>query len=90
MGQRHEVKIQGKQNFDPNYYLPSPIYVPSYEEEPPALVKNLVPDPAQEKTLNTKQNKEEERRTMLELSDEENDLDYNTDSESDDDYQTYV
>ena len=47
--------------------------MPSYEEEPPALVRNLVPDPATEKTLNTKENKEEERRTMLELLDKEND-----------------
>ena len=63
--------------------------MPSSEEESPPQVRNMVPDPALEKTLNTKQN-EEDRRTMLELLDEENDLDYYTDSESDDDYQTYV
>ena len=67
--------------------------MPSYEEESPALVRNLVPAPAPEKIANTKPSKkkvktEEERRKMLELLDEENDLDYY--SESDDDYQTYV
>ena len=65
----------------------------SYEEEPPALVKNLVSDPTLEKTANTKQSKkedktEEERRIMLELLDEENDLGHY--SESEDNYQTYV
>ena len=81
------------QIFYPNYYQTSPIYVPSYEETPPALVRNLVPDPAPEKTTNTKQNKkedktEEDRRIMLELLYEENDLDYYSDSDYD--HQTYV
>ena len=67
--------------------------MPSYEEEPPALVKNLGPDQTPEKTANTKQSKkedktEEERRIMLELLDEGNDLDCY--SESDDNYQTNV
>ena len=61
MKQRQEVEVQEKQNFDPNYYPPSPMYVPSYEEEPPALLKNLVPDPALEKTANTKQSKKEDK-----------------------------
>ena len=67
--------------------------MPSYKEESPALVRNLVPDLAPEKTTNPKQNKkedktEEERRIMLELLDEENNLDCY--SESDNDYQTDV
>ena len=32
---KQEVEVQEKQNFNPNYYLPSLIYVPSYEEGTP-------------------------------------------------------
>ena len=79
MKQRQEIEEQEKIKSDPNYYLPSPIYVPSYEEEPPALVRDLVPDLAPEKTANMKESEkedktEEERRIMLELLDEENEL----------------
>ena len=75
MKQRQEVEVQEKQIFDPNYYPPSPVYVPSYEEEPHALVRNWVPVQVLEKTTNTKQNEkedktEEDRRIMLELLDE--------------------
>ena len=75
MKQRQEVEVQDKQIFDLNYYPPSPIYEPSYEEEPPALVRNLVPDPTPEKIANTKQSKkedmtEEERRIMLQPLDD--------------------
>ena len=44
-----------------------------------ALVRNWVPDLATEKTTNTKQNKKEDRRMMLELLDEEINLDYYSD-----------
>ena len=86
---RQEIEEQEKIKSDQNYYLPSPIYVPSHKEEPHALVRNLVPDPTQEKTANTKQSEkedktEEERGIMLELLAEENDLDYYL--ESDDDF----
>ena len=81
MKQYQGNKEQKKTILDPNYYLPSHIYVPSYEEEPPVLVRSLVPDLTPEKMTNTKQSKkedktEQERRIMLELLDEENDLDY--------------
>ena len=95
MRQRHETEEQEKTNQDPNYYLPSAMYIPICEEEPPALLRDLIPDLTAEKTTNTKQNKnedktEEDRRMMLELLDEENDLDFYSDSDSDHKYQTYV
>ena len=73
------------------------MYVSSYEEETPTLVSDLVPNPTSERTRNAKQNEKENkteksRRILLELSDEENDLDYYSDLDSDSDYsyQTYV
>ena len=55
------------------------MYVPSYDEEPPALVRDLIPKPAPEKPRDAKQNEknktEEDRRIVLELLDEERDLD---------------
>ena len=61
MKQRQEVEVQEKQNFDPNYYPTSPLYVPNYKEEPPVLVGNLVPNPALEKATNTKQKEKQDR-----------------------------
>ena len=53
------------------YYPPSPKYMPSYEEEPPNLVRDLIPGPGQENNTSTNIRKEyekgEERRTILEL-----------------------
>ena len=73
------------------------MYVPSYEEESPALVRDLIQKLALEKPRNMKQNEkenktEEDRRIVLELLDEEKDLDVYSDSDSDShyDYQTYV
>ena len=40
---------QEKAVLDPNYYLLSPIYIPSYEEDAPTLANNLVPEPTPEK-----------------------------------------
>ena len=62
--------------------------MPSYKEKTPTLVNNLVPNPTPEKTRNTTQNKkegktEEDRRMMIELLDEENDLNYYSDADSD-------
>ena len=48
MVQRQEE--EEKKNLDSNYYLPSPMYVPSCEEEPPALVRHLIPKLAQRST----------------------------------------
>ena len=88
MKQRQEIEEQEKTKSDPNYYLPSPIYVSSYEEETPVLVRILVPDLTPEKMTNTKQSEkeekiEEDRRIMLELLDEETDIDYYPDSDYD-------
>ena len=67
MKQRQEREEQEKIKSDPNYYLPNPIYVPSYEEEPPALVRNLVTDPAPEKPQTLKKAK---RRTWQKRKEE--------------------
>ena len=40
MRQRQVIEEQEKIKSDSNYYLPSPIYVPSYEEDPLPLVRN--------------------------------------------------
>ena len=95
MEQRQEE--EEKRNLDLNYYPSSPMYVPSYEEEPHALVRDLIPKLISEKPRNVKQNRkenkmEEDRRIVLELLDEEKDLDYYWDSDSDSDYnyQTYM
>ena len=60
-------------------------------------MRNFIHDPAPEKTTNTKQTEieektEEGRRIMLELSDDENDLDYYSSSNLDSgyDHQTYI
>ena len=52
MKQRQEEK----KNLDSNYYPPSPMYVPCYEEEPSALGRDLMPKLAPEKPRDMKQN----------------------------------
>ena len=59
MEQRQEE--EEKKNLDSNYYQPSPVYVPSYQEEPPALVRDLIPKLALEKSRDVKQNKKKTR-----------------------------
>ena len=86
MKPRQEIEEKEKAILDPKYYLPSPVYVPNYKEETPALVSDLVPNLAPEKTTNTKQNEKEnktkeDRRILLEILDEGNDLDYYLDSD---------
>ena len=95
MRQRQEAEEYEKAKPDPNCYPLSSMYIPVCEEEPPTLLRDLIPDSDLEKTTNTKQNEkedktEEDRRIMLELLDEENNLDYYSDSDSDYEYQTYV
>ena len=65
MKQRQGKEEQEKTILDPNYYLPGPLSVPSYEEEPSILVNDLVPNLIPEKTRNTKQNKTVEYRRMV-------------------------
>ena len=76
-------------------YPPNPQYIPDYEEESSILARGLLPRPAPENiTSNSRQEdkKNEERRTMLELLDEEINLDYCSESDSDSEYgyQTFV
>ena len=48
--QKHEHE---KTVLDPNHYQPSPIYIPSYEEDAPTLVNNLVPEPTSKEEKNS-------------------------------------
>ena len=72
------------------YYSPSPQYIPSYEEEPPNLIRDLIPGPGQENNTSTNSRKEyekgEERKTILELLAEEINLNYYSESDSDSEY----
>ena len=83
MKQRQEVKVQEKQIFDPNYYPPSPICAQLQGRTPWPSEKSctrLGPEKTTNAKHNEKENKtEEDRRIMLELLDEENDLDYYSD-----------
>ena len=86
MTKRQEIEEQE------TYYPPSPMDVSSYEEEAPALVNNLIPDPTLEGIKNTTQNEKEDRiiadrRIVIDSTDEE---DLETCSDSDYVYQTYV
>ena len=42
-GDGAKARRRRKKNLDSNYYPPSSMYVPSYEEEPPALLRDLIP-----------------------------------------------
>ena len=87
MKQRQEIEEQE------TYYPPSPVNVLSYEEEAPALVNNLIPNPTLKGTENTIQNEKEDRiikdgRIVINITDEEDDLD--SYSDSDYDYQNFI
>ena len=79
-------KREEKTILNPNYYLPCPIYVPSFKEKTPALVNNLIPDLTLEGSKNISQNMKEvkiveDRRVVVEVTDEEDDLDSYSDSD---------
>ena len=65
-----------------DYYPSSPIYVASHEEDAPALVDNLVPElaPEEKKDTDKKGDKTtEDRRDLIEITDEEGNLDSDLD-----------
>ena len=43
-GRKEQRQEEEEKNLDSNYYPPSPMHVPSYEEEPPALVRDFIPN----------------------------------------------
>ena len=81
---------QQKIELDQNYY--SSIYIPELEDAP-TLVNNLIPDPTPEGIRNripkVKEDKiTENRKIVVEVTDEEDDLNYYADSDYA--YQSYV
>ena len=68
-----------------DYYTPSPKCVAIYEEDAPNLVHNLIPEPTPEEQKDTNKMEEsrttEDRRNLIEITDDGDDLDSDWDSE---------
>ena len=50
---------------DPEYYLPSPIYVPSYSKVAPAISDSLVPSPGQEEKKKEEEQQEKGEKNLV-------------------------